>query len=216
MEPRYRLVTTEEAKALYDFGNYDRLIYREDSEPVQYAIVSPGCSIFDIEEYEGGEWFWVDSDYGEENSSLSKVTLRIKKLNPSAVIPQYQHSTDSGMDLFYCGEPYELLPGERNLFECGIAIQLPPNTEAQVRSRSGLAHKNGVVVLNSPGTIDEGYQGEIKVNLINHSKDTLVINPGYRIAQMVICPVIRPEVLVVDDFATVTDRGENGHGSTGV
>lgn len=171
-----------------------------------------------------------------------KIRLKIKKLTDTAIIPTYAHPTDSGMDLYYDGDDILLMPTEtedyvtgeliqtnlesypefktrlvnakRYLLSTGISIELPPNTEGQVRSRSGLAYKNGIMVLNSPGTIDEGYTGEIKVILINLGSDPKLICRGDRIAQMIICPVIRCEIMQVSEHQE-SDRGLNGFGSTG-
>ena len=142
--------------------------------------------------------------------------LKIKKMDPEARIPQYQYDTDAGMDLhsLYAGV---IKPGERGRVHTGIAIALPPGYEAQIRSRSGLAFKHGVVVLNSPGTIDEGYRGEIGILLINHGHEDYRFDKGDRIAQMVIQRTetrnvqIR-EVKELDE----TERGAGGFGSTGV
>jgi dUTP pyrophosphatase len=142
------------------------------------------------------------------------MKLFIKKLCNDAILPQYAHPEDAGMDL-YSIEPQTILPGETALVRTGIAIALPPNTEAQVRPRSGLAAKNSVTVLNTPGTVDEGYRGEIKVIMINHGKQPFVIEPKMRIAQMVICPVLHPDVILVDEL-DATARGAGGFGSTGV
>lgn len=145
--------------------------------------------------------------------------LKIKRLTPTAIIPKYAHPTDSGLDLCYdSGQEKKglaILPKQRLLVPTGISIELPPNTEAQIRPRSGLAAKYGITVLNTPGTIDEGYRGEIKVILINLGDEWLTLNHGDRIAQMVICPVLRPEIITVDEL-TDSDRGANGFGSTGV
>lgn len=103
-------------------------------------------------------------------------------------------------------------PGNRALIGTGLTIELDPLTEAQVRPRSGLAYNHGITVLNSPGTIDEGYRGEIKVLLINHSDEWFKVTVGMKIAQLVIAPIIRPDVLV----SKATERGNNGFGSTGV
>jgi dUTP pyrophosphatase len=142
------------------------------------------------------------------------MKLFIKKVCNDAILPQYAHPEDAGMDL-YSIEPQIILPGETALVRTGIAIALPPNTEAQVRPRSGLAAKNSVTVLNTPGTVDEGYRGEIKVIMINHGKQPFVIEPKMRIAQMVICPVLHPDVILVDEL-DATARGAGGFGSTGV
>ncbi len=140
--------------------------------------------------------------------------LKILKLNPDAVIPQYEHPDDSGLDLISI-EDKELLPAQSRLIRTGIAIQLPPQTEAQIRPRSGLALKYQITVLNTPGTIDEGYRGEIGVILINHGQKTFKINKGMRIAQLVICPIIRVEIQDVIQLED-TQRGAGGFGSTGI
>lgn len=142
------------------------------------------------------------------------MKLLIKKLSEEATLPQYAHPEDAGMDL-YSIEAQTIQPGETALVRTGIAIALPPNTEAQVRPRSGLAAKNSITVLNTPGTVDEGYRGEIKVIMINHGKKPFVIEPKMRIAQMVICPVLHPDVILVDEL-DATARGVGGFGSTGV
>lgn len=141
------------------------------------------------------------------------MELKIKKLNENAHVPHYAHPGDAGLDLFAC-EEVDLAPGSSALVRTGIAIELPAGTEAQVRPRSGLALKHGVTVLNSPGTIDEGYRGEVGVILINHGSEPFHIAPGAKIAQMLIKPVITAQVVEVDEL-TDTRRGEGGFGSTG-
>ena len=143
------------------------------------------------------------------------MQLQIKRLTDTAIIPQYAHDTDSGLDLHYDGNQVILPCATKLILSTGISIQLPPSTEAQIRSRSGLAAKQGLVVLNSPGTIDEGYTGEIKVILYNTGSEHVTINSGDKIAQMVICPVLRPQVIEVDELEA-TERGSKGFGSTGV
>ena len=139
--------------------------------------------------------------------------LKIKKLSEDAIIPFYAHPGDAGLDLFSV-EEVTIEPGKRKLVATGISIELPKNTEAQVRPRSGLALKYGVTVLNSPGTIDEGYRGEIKVILINHGEEAFKINKGDKIAQMVIMPVLTVEIKEVE-ILNDSERGEGGFGSTG-
>ena len=107
-----------------------------------------------------------------------------------------------------------LAPGDRYLIPTGLAIELPPGYEAQVRPRSGLAIKNGVTVLNSPGTIDSDYRGEIKVILINHGTEPFTINRGMRIAQMVIAPVIQAQLVLSEDLSD-SERGAGGFGHSG-
>lgn len=144
------------------------------------------------------------------------MELEIRRLTNTAMIPAYAHPTDSGLDLrLDSSDPVVINPGERVILKTGIAIKLPENTEAQIRPRSGLAAKQGFTVLNTPGTIDEGYTGEIMIIGVNFGADYITFNHGDKIAQMVICPVLRPNIVEVDELA-VTDRGANGLGSTGV
>ena len=144
---------------------------------------------------------------------MSSLILKVKKLNGDAILPQYAHPGDAGLDLF-SSEHVEIKPHEYILVKTGISIELPPNTEAQVRPRSGLALKHGISVLNTPGTIDEGYRGEVGVILINHGKETYVVEKGAKIAQMIIKPVLRVDVQEVADLSD-TSRGSGGFGSTG-
>ena len=142
------------------------------------------------------------------------MILKVKKLDSGAIVPQYAHPGDAGLDLF-ANEDADLKPGETRLVKTGISIELPPNTEAQVRPRSGLALKHSVTVLNSPGTVDEGYRGELCVLLINHGAGPFRVERGMRIAQMVISPVMRVDVREAGALSD-TGRGEGGFGSTGV
>lgn len=140
-------------------------------------------------------------------------TLKIKYINDKARLPHYAHPDDSGLDL-YSVESVEIYPGDSALIKTGIIIELPEETEAQIRPRSGLALKHQVTVLNSPGTIDEGYRGEIGVLLINHGKKIFQVEEGMRIAQMIIKPVLRVNIEKVD-LISDTRRGSCGFGSTG-
>ncbi|MGB3191671.1 MAG: dUTP diphosphatase [Limnoraphis sp.] len=142
------------------------------------------------------------------------MKIKILRLNEAAVVPKYAHPNDAGMDL-YSIEEQEILPGESKLIHTGISIELSPGTEAQVRPRSGLALKHQITVLNTPGTIDADYRGEIGVILINHGKTTFNINKGMKIAQLVIAPVIHAEIEEVEQLSS-TVRGEGGFGSSGV
>lgn len=142
------------------------------------------------------------------------MKLLIKKLHPEAKLPEKAHPTDAGFDLFSIEEK-EIPPGEARLIKTGIAIQLPPNTEAQVRPRSGLALKHSVTVLNSPGTIDEDYRGEVGVILINHGKKPFIVEQGLKIAQMVIQPVLSVDIEETTGDLSETERGAGGFGSTG-
>lgn len=143
------------------------------------------------------------------------MQVKILKKHPDAIVPEYATKGASGLDL-HARIPHDiyLQPGVRFTFPTGIGIELPEGFEAQVRPRSGLAKNNGVTVLNSPGTVDADYTGEICAILINHGEQAVKIEPGQRIAQMVIAPVVRVE-LVETDFLAETERGEGGFGSTG-
>lgn len=145
---------------------------------------------------------------------MLNITLKILKLDPAAILPRYEHSGDAGLDLFALKD-YELLPGDRQLIQTGIALELPPQTEAQIRPRSGLALNHGITVLNSPGTIDAGYRGEIGVILINLGQTIFTVTTGMKIAQMVIAPVLRVNLETVVELAE-SQRGEGGFGSSGV
>ncbi len=143
------------------------------------------------------------------------VPIRVKRLDPRAILPKYATEQAAGMDLCaVLDEPFRLYQEERKLFRTGIAIQLPPGFEAQIRPRSGLALKHGITVLNAPGTIDADYIGEIGVVLINHDCKYYDIQPGERIAQMVIAKVSVAHLVEVEEL-TETMRGSGGFGSTG-
>ncbi|MHC1721164.1 MAG: dUTP diphosphatase [Clostridiaceae bacterium] len=142
------------------------------------------------------------------------VSLKIRKISEDAVIPQYAHKGDAGMDL-YSIEEKTINPGETVLIRTGIQIELPENTEAQIRPRSGLALKHSITVLNSPGTIDEGYRGEICIILINHGKESFKIEKHMRIAQMVISSFIHAQITEAEELS-ITERSENGFGSSGL
>ncbi|WP_019499029.1 dUTP diphosphatase [Pseudanabaena sp. PCC 6802] len=142
------------------------------------------------------------------------MRLKVLRLNEEAVIPKYEHVGDSGMDLVST-EELVIHPGESSLVHTGISIELPPGTEAQVRPRSGLALKHQITVLNTPGTVDEGFRGEVCVILINHGKTNFTVTKGMKIAQMVIVPVIRVELEEVGSLND-TSRGKGGFGSTGI
>ena len=142
--------------------------------------------------------------------------MEIKIVNKSAYpLPEYATALSAGLDLkANITEPVTLKPLERVLVPTGLFIALPEGTEAQVRPRSGLAAKHGITVLNSPGTIDADYRGEIKVILVNLSSEPFVINPGERIAQMVVARFERAQWVEVQELDS-TERGEGGFVSTG-
>ena len=142
------------------------------------------------------------------------MTLRFRKVHPDAVLPSYAHPSDAGMDVRSV-EDLTIAPGKRALVHTGLVILLPPKYEAQVRPRSGLALKSGVTVLNTPGTIDSGYRGEVGVILANFGDADFQVKKGDKIAQIVIAPVTQPEIVETTEVDE-TDRGAGGFGSTGV
>ena len=142
------------------------------------------------------------------------IQLKIELVHTEAKMPLQARAGDAGMDLFSVVE-MTLQPGERGLVGTGIKIELPEGYEAQVRPRSGLALKHGVTVLNSPGTIDAGYRGEVGVILINHGAEAFVVEKGMRVAQMVIQRVPEVELVAVESLSD-SERGEQGFGSSGL
>jgi dUTP pyrophosphatase len=144
---------------------------------------------------------------------MEKKVLKVKLLNGKAKAPHYSHEGDSGLDLYAAGEAV-LQPGDSCLVPTGLSIQLPEGTEAQIRPRSGLAKDHQITVLNTPGTIDEGYRGEIGVILVNHGRRPFKVDHGMKIAQMVVKPVLRVDVELVEELE-VSHRGAGGFGSTG-
>ena len=141
------------------------------------------------------------------------MTLSFRRIHPDAVMPAYAHASDAGMDVRSV-EELVIPAGKRALVHTGLVVLLPPLYEAQVRPRSGLALKFGVTVLNTPGTIDSGYRGEIGVILANFGDADFIVKKGDKIAQLVIAPVTQPEVCEVSEIDE-TDRGAGGFGSTG-
>ena len=142
------------------------------------------------------------------------MTVKFRRIDPSAELPTYAHPGDAGMDIRSI-EDLVIDPGARKLVRTGLVMMLPPGYEAQVRPRSGLALKNGVTVLNTPGTIDEGYRGEVGVVLANFGSEPFRIEKGSKIAQIVVAPCTRAEIEETVEIDS-TERGEGGFGSTGV
>ena len=143
------------------------------------------------------------------------VKILVKKFDKNIRLPTYKTSGSSGMDLMaYIKNKITINPGKTVLIPSGIAIAIPKNYEVQIRPRSGLAAKKGISILNTPGTIDSDYRGEIKIILINLSKKTFVVKSGDRVAQMVLCPVSKGKLQEVKNLPK-TVRGKRGFGSTG-
>ncbi len=143
------------------------------------------------------------------------IKILIKRLSQQISLPKYETIGSSGMDLSANIDNYiEIQPGKSAIIPTGLSISIPKNYEVQIRPRSGLAAKQQITVLNTPGTIDSDYRGEIKIILINHGDKKFKVEKGLRIAQMVVCPIIQAEIIEVNELED-TKRGQGGFGSTG-
>lgn len=148
--------------------------------------------------------------------SCVSVKLKLLKHGEGLGLPSYATCGSAGADLKAANlDPVEILPGTVELIPCGFNIAIPDGYEGQVRSRSGLSLKNSLIVLNSPGTIDSDYRGEVKLIMMNLSNKPFVIERGMRLAQLVICPVIQADFEIVDELPA-TCRKDSGFGSTGI
>ena len=144
------------------------------------------------------------------------IQVKVKKLHPQAVIPGYMTEHAAGMDLCtVIDAPVILAPGERALLPTGLAMEIPPGYEGQVRPRSGLALKKGIALVNSPGTIDADYRGEIGIIIINHGSEDVEFLPGDRIAQLIIAPVTQATLVEANDLDDSV-RSSGGFGHTGI
>ena len=142
--------------------------------------------------------------------------ILIKRLSKEVSLPKYETEGSSGLDLAaFINKNIEIKPGKSEIIPTGLAVAIPKNFEIQIRPRSGLAAKNRISVLNTPGTIDSDYRGELKVILINLSDESFIVKKGLRIAQMVLCPIIKAKLKEVESLEN-TKRGSGGFGSTGV
>jgi len=173
------------------------------------------------EEYETYLDEFINSTLGEMDDEIIRIhktkTLKVKKLHPDAVLPKYNYPTDSGFDL-HSVEDITIPPFGRAFVPSGLSFQFDENYEIQVRTKSGLAIKQGLMVLNSPGTVDQGYSGEIKAIIFNVNPESVHIPKGMKVAQAVLCPVVNGgyvDILEVEEL-NETDRGSNGFGSTGL
>ena len=143
------------------------------------------------------------------------IKVLVKKLNPKAELPKYKTEGSSGMDLMALIEKPIIIKSQNSaLIPTGLSIAIPEDTEVQIRPRSGLASKSNISVLNTPGTIDSDYRGEIKIIIFNHGKEEFTINNNDRIAQMVLMPILKVDLEEVKDLPN-TLRGSKGFGSTG-
>ena len=144
-----------------------------------------------------------------------KEKVLIKRLHRDVKIPEYKTQGSSGLDLeAFIEQDLIIKPGHKELIPTGLSVSIPENLEIQIRPRSGLALKNGLTVLNTPGTVDADYRGEIKVILINLSSENYIVKKGDRIAQMVLCPIVKASFELVDELP-VSLRSSGGFGSTG-
>lgn len=158
------------------------------------------------------------TSHPSHESDTASPWVRIRRLRESAVLPEYKSELAAGLDLSAApegGTSITLQPGCIEVVACGFQMALEPGYEAQVRPRSGLASRHGVTLPNSPGTIDADYRGEVMVPLINLGREPFTVEPGMRIAQMVIAPVVRATITEVAELED-TARGSGGFGSTGV
>ena len=142
--------------------------------------------------------------------------ILIKRLSKNVILPKYETEGSSGLDLAAnIDKQIEIFPGKSEVIPTGLAVAIPKNFEIQIRPRSGLAAKSQISVLNTPGTIDADYRGELKVILINLGDKVFIVEKGMRIAQMVVCPVIKATLKEVTKLE-ITERGSGGFGSTGI
>lgn len=175
---------------------------------------SDGTSEFEVDEIHGVNLKELEKAYNEQQP---KMTLEFIKVHQDAVSPKYNYPTDSGFDL-HSTESVGISPQSRMLVGTGLKFNIKDGFEMQVRPKSGLALKQGLTVLNTPGTVDSGYDGEVKVILYNSSHDTVYVEKGQKIAQACICPVVNGKWIETKEVTEISgkDRGDNGFGSTGI
>lgn len=155
-----------------------------------------------------------DEGRGGAQDARLGLLLRVRRLDPELPLPSYAHPGDAGLDL-YAAEQVRLAPGHRALIGTGIALEIPLGYVGSVHPRSGLAARHGITVLNAPGTVDSGYRGEVKVNLINLDPcEPFLIRRGDRMAQLLLLPVATARLVEVDVLSDTT-RGDTGHGDSG-
>ena len=159
----------------------------------------------------------IEDAYLNMKPEKQKIVLGFSRSKDGAVTPSYAYPTDSGFDLYSTEEKY-IEPFGRELIPTGLHFDIPENYEIQVRSKSGLALKQGLMVLNSPGTVDQGYTGEVQVIMFNTTKEKIKIEKGQKVAQAVVCPILTSNWIDIKELESVEnkDRGSNGFGSTGI
>ncbi len=185
------------------FDEVKKITDLQDEDVIKDMEERLGFSIFDLE--------------NALTEALHKRPLYYNKLHEDAVEPSYAYDTDSGFDL-HSVEEIHFNPFERKLVPTGLSFDIPEGFEIQVRTKSGLAIKQGLIVLNSPGTIDQGYTGEVKVILMNMNNFATTVDKGQKVAQGVLCPVEmgKKVSLILSDEINEKERGSNGFGSTGI
>ena len=203
-------------------GNFDSNLLSQIQNQLEKIKSESGISTFESNPHELSE---LENVLGmtfqemedEMNLVLKQRKIKIKKLRPDAVFPSYVYGTDSGFDL-YSTEDLEIPPFGRTLVPTGLSISFDEGYEIQVRPKSGLAIKQGLTVLNTPGTVDVGYTGEIQVIVFNTNNYIVTIQKGMKIAQAVLCPVVQGKFVVFEEIDEMEekDRGDNGFGSTGI
>ncbi len=149
------------------------------------------------------------------NLLMKLLKIKIKKLHPNFHLPTYAHDGDAGMDL-YCIEPIEVLPGERKKIPFGCSLEIPNGFLGAIAPRSGLAHKFGIGLVNSWGVIDSSYRGEISAIIVNMGKEKVLLPLHTRIAQLLVIPIYKLNLSLVEENLNETDRGGNGFGSSGL
>lgn len=200
--------------------NFDSKLLEQIQQQFDKIKMDSGISesntmeLHDLEETLGMSF---DEMEKEMNKVLKQRTIKIKKLSEDAVFPSYAYETDSGFDL-HSTQDLEIPPFGRVLVPTGLSVSFEEGYEIQVRPKSGLAIKQGLTVLNTPGTVDEGYTGEIQVIVFNTNNYIATIPKGMKVAQAVLCPVVQGKFVVLEEVQDVEekDRGNNGFGSTGI
>lgn len=200
----------------------DQELWNQIQEQFQKLVQESGVDLDtnyqkEIEEALGMPYSELNNMESETVRMLSQKTLKVHKIHPDAVLPKYNYSSDSGFDLHSVEEI--IIPAfGRALIPTGLRFHFDENLEIQVRTKSGLAINQGIMVLNSPGTVDQGYRGEVKVPIFNTNSTSVVIHKGMKVAQGVLCPVLCGSYVTVEEVNNLddSDRGSNGFGSTGI
>lgn len=206
-----------------EFKQNDQELWSQIQEQFQKLVKESGVDLNMEYQQEIAEALGIDVEDFEKIEretikALTTKTLKIKKIDPDAVIPKYSYPSDSGFDL-HSVESIVVPPLSRVLVPTGIKVEFDDGLELQIRPKSGLAINDGITVLNTPGTVDSGYNGEIKVIIFNtNSNSNYEIKKGQKIAQGVLCPVINGRYVNIQEVEELgeKDRGENGFGSTGI